>query len=131
MSRGGEKAAAPSASNPAPECGPRLTPLPQLASWEFTWCIRTPGGGSSFHRIRGPGNHKQETSAQKGLQHPCCWKDPCSEAKAISGELGQGQGQQPAEVIPTLFQPHVLLIELEDPRPVLFHQESEMHFLGL
>lgn len=51
--------------------------------------------------------------------------------KAISGELGQGQGQQPTQKMPTLFQTRVLLIELEDPRLVLFNQESEMHFLGL
>ena len=131
MSGGRQKTAATSASSPAPECGPRLTPLPRLASWEFTWCVRTPGVGSSF----------QDSGARKSYTRDICIKEaptpmlleesPPLWPRPPLGHSGRGQGQRPRKETPTLFQPRVLLVELEGLRPVLFRQESETHFLGL
>lgn len=92
----GRRQQPPPASSPAPECGPRLTPLPRLASWEFTWYVRTPGVGSSF----------QDSGARKPYTRDICIKEaptpmlleespPCGQGHLWgTQEGGKGRGQE-------------------------------------
>ena len=108
---------------------PRLTPVRRLASWEVTWHSRTFGNGSLFLRIQGPGNCvRWDTSAGKGLlQHPRCWKVPLAPTKATSGEVRKEARAEAKTGNPSTFPILHPRLELEDPRPILFYQESQKH----
>lgn len=130
MSRGREKATAPFASSPGPECGPRLTPVPLTGFLgSLPGVLGHLGVALPFTGLRG-----QEIINKRHLYkraQSMLLEEPCSEAKAISGELSDRDKGSSQHRRRQHFSNPSWLIELEDPRPVIFNQEMEMHFLGL
>lgn len=106
----GRRQTAP-ASSPAPECGPRQTPVPRLASWGFTWYIRTQGMLLSS-RIQALGNCMQETSTEKGSSTHVARRISPPWPRPPLGSSGRRQAQRPKQEThthaDTLFQPRVL-----------------------